>query len=138
MPSRILVVEDNWIAAEIARTALESRGHTVMLAPTGKAAMELMGNHSFDAALLDLMLPDTDGAELVERLRRLPAGREIPILAFSAFVSRLKELRRKGAPFNAYIAKPVEPQELIRIVEERLAASGQPSAQPEDSPIHIL
>jgi two-component system sensor histidine kinase TorS len=131
---RILVVEDNWIAAEIARTALESRGHSVHLAPTGKVAMELMSNHTFDIALLDMMLPDTEGAELVERLRRLPGGREIPMLAFSAFVSRLKELRRKGAPFNAYIAKPVEPQELIRIVEEHLAGAAAETA----APLHIL
>jgi CheY-like chemotaxis protein len=120
MASNILVVEDNWIAAEIARTALESRGHSVRLAHTGKLAVEMMSNHPCDLILLDLMLPDIDGAALVERLRLLPGGDHIPILAFSAFVSRLDELRRRNAPFDAYITKPVEPEDLIQTVERNL------------------
>jgi CheY-like chemotaxis protein len=120
VPAIILVVEDNWIAGEIVRTALESRGHSVLLATTGKLAMEWMSERRCDLILLDLMLPDIDGAQLVEILRRLPGGDRIPILAFSAFVSRLEDLRRNGAPFDAYIAKPVEPEDLIRIVEEKL------------------
>jgi CheY-like chemotaxis protein len=121
--SIILVVEDNWIAAEIVSTTLESRGHSVVLATTGRMAMESLSVQSCDLILLDLMLPDIDGAQLVQVLRRLPGGDRIPILAFSAFVSRLEDLRRHGAPFDGYIAKPVEPEDLIRIVEESLARS---------------
>ena len=122
MGSIILVVEDNWIAAEIVSTTLGSRGHSVVLATTGRMATECLSAQSCDLILLDLMLPDIDGAQLVQVLRRLPGGEHIPILAFSAFVSRLEDLRRNGAPFDGYIAKPVEPEDLIRIVEERLAA----------------
>jgi CheY-like chemotaxis protein len=118
--STVLVVEDNWIAGEIVRTALESRGHVVRLATTGRQAMEWMSNERSDLILLDLMLPDVDGAQLVHVLRRLPGGAEIPIVAFSAFVSRLDDLRRSGAPFNGYLAKPVEPEELIKSVEKHL------------------
>lgn len=121
MSSTILVVEDNWIAGEIARTALESRGHTVLLATTGRLAIEWMANNKCDLVLLDLMLPDIDGAQLVNILRRLPGGESIPMLAFSAFVSRLDDLRRNNAAFNGYIPKPVEPEELIRVVEEHLS-----------------
>lgn len=116
----ILVVEDNWVAREIVKTALESRGYSVLLAANGKTAVEIMASRACDLVLLDLMLPDVEGATLLERLRRLPGGEEIPILAFSAFVSRLEDLRKMGARFNGYIAKPVEPQDLIRIVEEHL------------------
>ena len=94
----------------------------MVLATTGRMAMECLSAQSCDLILLDLMLPDIDGAQLVQVLRRLPGGEHIPILAFSAFVSRLEDLRRNGAPFDGYIAKPVEPEDLIRIVEERLAA----------------
>ena len=120
MSAIILVVEDNWIAAEVVRTALESRRHVVLLAATGKTAMEWMSNQHCDLILLDLMLPDIDGAQLLEVFRRLPGGDRIPILAFSAFASRLEDLRRNGSSFNAYIAKPVEPEDLIRIVESYL------------------
>jgi len=70
------------------------------------------------------MLPDVDGAVLIDRMRQLPGGEVIPILAFSAFISRLEELQRKNAPFNGYIAKPVEPARLIEIVEKRLMSGG--------------
>lgn len=123
MTAIILVVEDNWIAGEVARTALESRGHSVLLATTGRIAMEWMSNQPCDLILLDLMLPDIDGAQLVQIFRRLPGGASIPILAFSAFANRLDDLRRNGSPFDAYIAKPVEPEELIRIVEEHVEAA---------------
>lgn len=125
MTTIILVVEDNWIAGEVVRTALESRGHSVLLASTGRLAMEWMSNQNCDLILLDLMLPDTDGAQLVQILRRLPGGDRVPILAFSAFVSRLNDLERSHAPFDGYIAKPVEPEDLIRIVEQHLAQSAE-------------
>jgi len=124
----ILVVEDNWVACEIVKSTLESRGYSVFLAPTGKMALEFMSNHECDLVLLDLMLPDVEGATLLERLRRLPRGEKPPILAFSAFVSRLEDLRKMGARFNAYIAKPVEPQTLLDIVEENLRHPTLPPA----------
>ncbi len=122
MSSIILVVEDNWIAAEVVSTTLGSRGHKVVLATTGRMAMECLSAEACDLILLDLMLPDIDGAQLVQVLRRLPRGEHVPIVAFSAFVSRLEDLRRSDGPFDAYIAKPVEPEHLIRVVEEQLEA----------------
>jgi len=121
MAAHILVVEDNLIAAEIARAALEGRGHAVRHVPTGKLAIEAMSNGPCDLVLLDLLLPDIDGDALVERLRHLPGGDRTPILAFSAFSSRLDDLRRRHAPFDAYIAKPVEANDLILAVERCLA-----------------
>lgn len=119
----IFAVEDNPIAGEIVQTALESRGHSVALVSTGRHAIEWLSNNRCDLILLDLMLPDADGGQLVEVLRRLPNGADIPILAFSAFASKLADLRRSGAPFDGYIAKPVEPEELIRIVERHMQAA---------------
>ncbi|MBS1824471.1 MAG: response regulator [Acidobacteria bacterium] len=118
----IFAVEDNPIAGEIVQTALESRGHKVALVETGRNAIEWLSNNRCDLILLDLMLPDADGGQLVEVLRRLPNGGKVPILAFSAFGSKLAELRRSGAPFDGYIAKPVEPEELIRLVESHMLA----------------
>ena len=128
MKANILLVEDNWIAAEVVRTVLESRGHAVMLATTGRQAMEWMSYQSYDLILLDLMLPDVDGSQLVQIMRRLPGCELIPILAFSAFVSRLEDLKRKGAKFDAYIAKPVETEDLIRVVEEHLVQTVAPGS----------
>ena len=51
MKANILLVEDNWIAAEVVRTVLERRGHAVMLATTGRQAMEWMSYQSYDLIL---------------------------------------------------------------------------------------
>ncbi|MFN0168721.1 MAG: response regulator [Bryobacteraceae bacterium] len=126
----VLVVEDNWITGEIVRTTLESRGYSVLLAPTGRMGMQLMSNHTCELVLLDLMLPDGDGAELLERLRQLPGGDRIPILAFSAFLSRMEDLRKRKARFNGYVAKPIEPHELLKVVEEHLKMPDQPAIAP--------
>ena len=117
----ILVVDDNWLACEIVRSALSSRGHKVLVAPSGNTGLETLSRWQVNLILLDLMLPDVDGAVLLDRIRRLPGLEGVPILAFSAFVSRLEELRRSEATFSGYIAKPVEPEHLIRIVEKYLA-----------------
>lgn len=130
MSAKILIVEDNWIAGEIACTALESKGHSVALVTTGRFAMEWMANNRCDLILLDLMLPDIDGAHLLEIFRRVPGGQHVPVLAFSAFVSRLDDLRRSDAHFADYIAKPVEPEDLIRIVDENLNRFAHPEAPP--------
>src|SRR5262245_57539908 len=114
----VLVVDDNWISGEIARTALERRGFSVFIAPTGRMGLQRMSNHPCDLALLDLGLRDMEAPELLERLRGVPGGDQIPILAFSAFRSRMKELRKRGARFDGYVAKPIEPQQLLEIVEE--------------------
>lgn len=129
MATNILVVEDNWIAAEVVRTVLESRGHKVLLATTGRQAMECISNQGYDLVLVDLMLPDVDGEQLMQIFRRLPGGDKTPIVAFSAFVSRLNDLRRQGSGFNDYIAKPVEPEELIGVIEANLTRALVPPSK---------
>lgn len=122
--STVLVVEDNPIAGEIVETVLRSRGHEVVLTGTGRGGVEWLGSHGCELILLDLMLPDADGGQLVEVFRRLLKGEKTPILAFSAFATRLEELKRSGAPFDDYVSKPVEPEDLIRIVEGWLGVAG--------------
>jgi DNA-binding response OmpR family regulator len=116
----ILVVEDNWVACEIVKATLENRGYAVLLAANASAALKIMGARTCDLVLLDLMPTGAESAALLGRLRRLPGREEIPIVAFSAFVSRLDDLKKLDAGFDAYIAKPVDPQSLIRIVEKHL------------------
>lgn len=122
MSATVLVVEDNEIAGEVVRMSLESRNYEVHVMATGRLATEWMSNNRCDLILLDLMLPDIDGRLLVEILRRLPGGDRTPIIAFSAYASRLEDLRRNGAPFDGYLAKPVEPEALIAFVGDHLEA----------------
>jgi PAS domain S-box-containing protein len=109
----ILVVEDNPTTRKMLRLALVTEGYAVMEAPDGRAALLAAANTPPDLVLQDLILPDMDGLELLRRLRALPGGTELPILALSGFLSRLKEAQSDKLGFTALLVKPIEPSRLI-------------------------
>src|SRR5688572_28253538 len=91
--ARVLLVEDNDITRKMVRFSLENQGFVVLEAGDGATALNLARSETIHLVLQDLMLPDMDGFELVARLRELPGLAEIPILAFSGFLSKLEEVR---------------------------------------------
>lgn len=125
---KILLVEDNPTTREILRVTLESWGYTALGAPDGRTALELMKDHTPDLVLQDLLLPDMDGFELVSRLRALPGGSEVPILACSGLLSKLEEARSLQVGFSGFLFKPVEPSRLLQTIQAYLAPI---SASPE-------
>jgi CheY-like chemotaxis protein len=66
-----------------------------------------MSNTRPDLVLQDLALPDVDGLSLARKLRELPGRDDVPIVAFSAFISRLEEARATSDVFRAFIPKPI-------------------------------
>ena len=112
----ILVIEDNSITRKVVRIALASAGYAVLEAEDGRSALQHMANQIPDLILQDLVLPDGDGLQLLDRLRRLPGGRTVPILAFSSSVVELEEAHRYPGGFTGYIRKPVEPKLLVSAI----------------------
>lgn len=123
-PSTILVIEDNPITRKMIRVTLEDGGYTVLEAEDAHSALERMTRNSPDLILRDVLLPDMDGFELLARLRALPQGADIPILAFSGFLSAAEQSRRQGAGFTDYLFKPVEPSRILQTVRTYLAPLG--------------
>ena len=119
-PATILVVEDNPITRKMVHFALEKRGYVVVVAPDGRTAIELMESASPDLVLQDLLLPDIDGFELVTSLRKLRRGPEVPILAYSGFLSKLEEARVSEVGFDDLITKPIEASQLLRLIQSYL------------------
>jgi PAS domain S-box-containing protein len=117
----ILVVEDNPITRKLVRVALGTEGYAVREAPDGHTALELMTQEPPDLILQDLRLPDVDGLDLVQRLRSLPGGTAVPILAVSGFLSQMEQARTNKAGFTDYLFKPVEPSRLLDTVRTYLA-----------------
>lgn len=116
----IMVVEDNPITRKSVRVALQAEGYRVTEVGDGCSALEQMSVEPPDLVLLDLLLPDIHGADLIIRLRALPGGADIPILAFSGFVSPMEEARIASAGFTDFLLKPVEPSRLVRTVASYL------------------
>src|SRR5262245_61371021 len=71
-----------------------------------------------------------DGQELLSRVRRMPGGETLPVLALSGLVSHLEELSRANAGFAGYLSKPIEPSRLVALVAQQLADSAARRAPP--------
>src|SRR5579863_8030578 len=95
----ILVVEDNPTTRRMLRLALVTVGYGVVEAADARAALAVAEKTLPDLVLQDLILPDMDGLELLRRLRALPGGTGLPILALSGFLSRLEEARTDDQGF---------------------------------------
>ena len=121
----ILLVEDNALTRKLIRFTLTRSGYDVAEAPDGQTAVDLMATRAPRLVLQDLILPDADGFELVKRLRAATHGRDVPILALTGFLSKHDEGRISAVGFDDVITKPVEPSQLVRIVQAYVPMNGQ-------------
>jgi CheY-like chemotaxis protein len=99
----ILLVEDDDISAQAARTLLERLGCKVDHAFNGAEAIEFFGKKSYDVIFMDWQMPQMDGLETTARIRRMPQGRVTPIVGTSASMSRLECV---AAGMNDVMPKP--------------------------------
>jgi NDP-sugar pyrophosphorylase family protein/CheY-like chemotaxis protein len=115
-PHRILFVDDLPDTREIFRLALESRGLAVRLAESGSAALEAVRDEVFDAIILDMMMPEMDGLQTLQKIRALPNGATVPVLIFTALYEGGIQKRAAEAGADGVLLKPMLPQELIERV----------------------
>ncbi len=105
---RVLQIEDDSKTARSVEMILKSEGHGCDTADSGEAALELMRGAEYDIILLDIGLPDIDGYEVLNRLRR--AGVTTPVIIQSGLVLRKNEVNDMGV--KDYLAKPFGRREL--------------------------
>ena len=121
---RLLLVEDNPINTEIAKTLLEHEGFVVETAEDGKKALDTVSAADpgyFDAVLMDIQMPVMNGYEAAAAIRKLSVPRcDIPIIAVTAntFGDDIKKAYEAG--MNAHIAKPIEIDEMLNTMAETL------------------
>lgn len=118
MPDRILIVEDDVSIAELIRDYLEINGMQAEIALTGKAGLRQLADKTYDLVLLDLMLPETDGFEVLKRIRE---SKDTPVLLVSAKREDIDKIRGFGLGADDYITKPFSPGELVARVKAHLA-----------------
>jgi two-component system cell cycle response regulator DivK len=113
---QVLVVEDNKTNMKLFRDVLTATGYRTLEATTGARAVEVAAEHMPDLVLMDIQLPDLDGAEALSRLRRDERTASIPVLALTAQAMYGDRERFLAAGFDGYISKPVNVVELLGIV----------------------
>ena len=123
--ARLLVAEDNELNMEIAIFLLHDSGAQTMPVQNGRQALAAFRDSepgSFDAILMDVMMPEMDGLEAAKAIRALdrPDAKTIPIIAMTANV--FKEDREKclAAGMNAHLSKPLDAETMKRTISEQL------------------
>lgn len=113
----VLIVEDNEVAQRIVTKTLTKRNYHVVSAYNGIEAIRQVEESSFDLILMDLQMPEMDGIEATRRIRQSEAGKNIPIVAFTANVTPEYRLICRDAGFAGFLAKPINTAELLDTVE---------------------
>ncbi len=114
MNRKILVVDDNADAAAILRNTLEAHGYAVAVADSGAAALAMAADQPQpDAILLDIMMPEMSGLEVLQRLKEAPRTARIPVILVTAKAQDEDLLSgyRTGADY--YITKPFSTRQLL-------------------------
>ncbi len=117
MRGRILVVDDEAAIREVVRLNLEAEGYDVACAEDAACAMAAFAAERFDLAILDVMLPDSDGFELARAIRERS---DIPIMMLSARDADIDKAVGLGVGADDYVTKPFSPIELIARVKAHL------------------
>jgi two-component system cell cycle response regulator DivK len=112
----ILLVEDDDDTRRIYSAMLRHAGFLVVEAANGPDAVRSALEDSPDLILMDMNLPMLDGWEAARRIRSANQAGATPLLAFSALIDSIADLRRESMLFDGFIAKPVSPAELVRRV----------------------
>jgi DNA-binding response OmpR family regulator len=119
---RILVVEDEEKVASFIRKGLEQSAHTVDVAPNGEEALVLADINSYDAVILDMMLPGKDGLQVVREMRA--RGSAVPVLALTARGTLEDRVRGLDSGCDDYLAKPFAFDELLARLRALLRRTG--------------
>jgi DNA-binding response OmpR family regulator len=116
--SRVLIIEDEILIAELERDYLKANGCAVDIEVDGKRGLELGLSGNYDLIILDLMLPQIDGFEICKQIR---SNLDVPILIVSARQEDLYKITSLGLGADDYITKPFSPGELVARVKSHLS-----------------
>src|SRR5512138_3499582 len=109
-PRQILVVEDDEDTAEVVTNLLTSAGYNIVAVDMGEAALHEIAAAAPDLVLLDLLLPDIDGIEVLRRVRDRSF---LPMIVLSGLTQERDKVRALEAGADDYMGKPFSPEELL-------------------------
>jgi two-component system sensor histidine kinase/response regulator len=132
-PLHILLAEDSVFNQKVAVGMLAKDGHTVTVANNGREAAEAFTKHTFDLVFMDVQMPEMDGTEATERIRRQQeiTGMRVPIIAMTAHAMVGDREKFLAAGMDDYISKPIGRDELAAVVARNTdLAQAYPAATP--------
>jgi two-component system phosphate regulon response regulator PhoB len=125
--ARVLVVEDDLDISSLLLYTLDNAHFETMAAPDSKTAWEILLKNPPDLVLLDWMLPDMSGIELLKRIRRESALENVPVIMLTARSEEFDRVRGLETGADDYIVKPFSPRELCARINNRLRINSNSS-----------
>ena len=123
--STILIVEDNAKNMKLVRDVLQHHGYATLEAETGEAGLQLALTRRPDLVLMDIQLPDIDGATVLAGIREDRSLDAMPVLAVSASVMPDEQRRIVHSGFDGFIAKPISIKPFLAAVQRALTEGRQ-------------
>ena len=108
-PGKILIADDNRVNRLLLSRGLEQQGHTVVFAENGREALDLLRADGFDLLLLDVLMPELDGYEVLAELKRDPHLRDLPVVMTSALDELESVVKCVEMGAEDYLTKPINP-----------------------------
>lgn len=120
MPKTILIADDNESVRTVIRLSLQFKGHTLIEVDDGAKALARLGEGGIDLLISDIAMPNMNGLELLDRVRKDDRFKALPVLICSAEEDATEEgMIARGA--SAFLVKPCRPMDLMQTVDRLLA-----------------
>ena len=120
----VLLVDDEPMTLKLLNAQLPSDLFNTVFASNGETALEKVKTQSPDLILLDIMMPEMDGYEIIKRLKKIPESRDIPIILITSYdVSMKDKVRGLEIGADAFLNKPINKLELINRVKSMICRS---------------
>jgi len=117
---KVLIVDDSVTMRQMVSFTLERGGYEVVEAEHGKDALDKLASRAVDMIITDLNMPVMDGISLIQKVRKMPAMKNKPILMLTTEGLAAKKEQGKAAGATGWIVKPVDPEKLLRTIAKVL------------------
>jgi CheY-like chemotaxis protein len=119
--ARILCIEDEPGMLDLLELILEAAGYECLRAQDGRVGLDMMRSEQPDVVLLDLMLPEVDGAEVLLQKKQDPAIQDIPVIAVTALASPFDQLMwQQHTEIQTYVTKPFMRKQILEAISDVL------------------
>ena len=117
---KVLVVDDEIHIVHVVAIKLRNNGYEVITAANGDEAFELVCEEKPDIIVTDFQMPIMTGLELVEKLRRSEATKDIPVIMLTARGFAIEDEQKQDLQISEFVSKPFSPKDLLRSIQDIL------------------